>query len=354
MKKTLLIFLGLAFLIFTNQGQTIKENSDGTNIKNSSSIRKMNNKQYYFDNAKIIHQVPSPVDLVLDITFDGKNLWITGYDEDSFYKINPIDGSILKKIPWNTNYIARGLTFDGKNLWVINSDVDLIYKIDTINGNIIETFNTPTIKNNYPAGLAWDGKFLWHIDAIDGNTSGNDSMRIFKLDTLLNILKFKTVKISGNGGGLTFANGNLWYTDNGSDTFSELDTTNFNVIRTIEAPGGNYPNGLAFDGQYLWLANADKDSLYQIDIGIIQGLKNIDCLNMFKIYPNPSIDKITIDFSETQNSNFTIFNTIGECLIQGELKGRKNEIDISSLPNGIYVIAITGKFGKMEQKLIKE
>jgi len=73
-----------------------------------------------------------------------------------------------------------------------------------------------------------------------------------------------------------------------------------------------------------------------------------------KIYPIPSIDKIIIDCSETQNLFYIIYNCFGEIVLQGELVKVNNEIDISSLTSGLLIISLTGADWTVQKKIIKK
>ncbi|MDD4215050.1 MAG: T9SS type A sorting domain-containing protein, partial [Bacteroidales bacterium] len=73
-----------------------------------------------------------------------------------------------------------------------------------------------------------------------------------------------------------------------------------------------------------------------------------------KIYPIPSIDKIIIDCSETQNLYYIIYNCLGEIVLQGELAKVSNEIDISSLTSGLLIIRLTGVDWTVQKKIIKK
>ena len=72
------------------------------------------------------------------------------------------------------------------------------------------------------------------------------------------------------------------------------------------------------------------------------------------IYPNPATDKVFINISKEQDLKMQVYNMIGECVLQKELYNRENEINISSLSKGIYIIQLTGADKSIQHKLIKE
>lgn len=74
----------------------------------------------------------------------------------------------------------------------------------------------------------------------------------------------------------------------------------------------------------------------------------------FSIYPNPATDNFIIDCANGQSPDLFVYNIIGEIVLQKELTGNKNEVDISSLPKGIYVIKVSTSDGSAQKKLIKE
>jgi len=98
------------------------------------------------------------------------------------------------------------------------------------------------------------------------------------------------------------------------------------------------------DGNYIRLVN---DTLFT-------GLNEINKLNQIHLYPNPATDKIVIDFAERQNLSLNIYNIVGELMLQKELDKNKNEIDISTLSTGLYIIKVTGAEWTVWKKLIKE
>jgi glucuronoarabinoxylan endo-1,4-beta-xylanase len=67
--------------------------------------------------------------------------------------------------------------------------------------------------------------------------------------------------------------------------------------------------------------------------------------NKLVIYPNPASDKLYIQTSD-DIANANVFDISGKLLISKVLQGVDNEIDISSLKNGMYFININGEVNK--------
>lgn len=67
---------------------------------------------------------------------------------------------------------------------------------------------------------------------------------------------------------------------------------------------------------------------------------------MFKVYPNPASDKITVQ-SDGNAHQYRIFNMLGITLAQGEINRQISEIDISYLNNGIHFVSIENREGKV-------
>lgn len=78
-------------------------------------------------------------------------------------------------------------------------------------------------------------------------------------------------------------------------------------------------------------------------VGIADNLTTGGFLN---IYPNPVNDYLTILSSEELNT-IVIYNTIGAVVFQTKSRVRKEQIDISGLPPGVYIIEAQGRFNKL-------
>ena len=96
------------------------------------------------------------------LAWDGNYLWCGAYgiNGDTIYKLDPADGTVLKRLRWRQSADAFGLAFDQGDLWVNDhlTGTDSIFRIDTITGARITAI--PAHKE-YMAGLANDGTDLW-------------------------------------------------------------------------------------------------------------------------------------------------------------------------------------------------
>ena len=74
------------------------------------------------------------------------------------------------------------------------------------------------------------------------------------------------------------------------------------------------------------------------------------------IYPNPANGVVSIKCkiqSSEKEKSYTIYNSMGQMIIQGELTGEETQVDMSGYPNGIYVVKVTTEEGSIAKKLIK-
>lgn len=287
----------------------------------------------------IVHTIPSPPGIALDLAFDGDALWLGIGNQDSFiYKLSTIDGSILKTIPKNPFISPAGLTFAEGYLYITDTEAELIHKIDTTDGTFLESYASPAGYFGYPSGLAWDSTSFWLIDAAVGD--------LYQLDTDFQVIQTITGQIGTFGSGLTFVNGNLWFTENITDKLYEMDTTNFEILREFDITQDMFPNGLAFDGQYLWLAvagdnNTTVDSIYQIDISLppLVNVKEGQDLIDIKIYPNPVDDQLYLEFENkdiSTNLDLVIYNVLGKPIRTQKMCKNISSIDVSDLARGTY------------------
>jgi hypothetical protein len=181
-----------------------------------------------FYGQSVINAINAPAN-ASGLAWDGNYLWCGAYgvNGDTIFKLDPTNGTILKKIRWMQSADSYGLTFDQGYLWVNDhiSGTDSLFQIDTITGARI---NALPAHKEYMAGLANDGTDLWQ---------------------------------------------GLYYDPDGR--VYSIDKTTGNAIDSIDIPSLPQPWGAAWDGQYLWVCNDGNyggiHGIYRIDVnsGII-------------------------------------------------------------------------------------
>ena len=73
-----------------------------------------------------------------------------------------------------------------------------------------------------------------------------------------------------------------------------------------------------------------------------------------RIYPNPASNTIIIELNNNTTTTASVYNLQGQLLMQQALTAPKTEMDIRSLPNGVYVIKLSSENGVTVKKFIKE
>jgi hypothetical protein len=81
---------------------------------------------------------------------------------------------------------------------------------------------------------------------------------------------------------------------------------------------------------------------------------SLDNQGFLYIYPNPTLNSITIEFSQGSLSNYTIFDMLGNLLKKGILQDSRSQlIDFSDFRNGVYFIRAEGNAGTVIKKIVK-
>ncbi len=161
-------------------------------------------------------------------------------------------GDVVKSFPTPGNHPA-GLAFDGQYLWSSDVRSDSIYKLDPENGQVLSAIPAPGYK---VSDITYDGKYLWCLD-IEENL-------IYKLDPKTGITEKTIWAPCERPRGMAYDGKYLWLSDIRGDMVMQISTEDGTTIKEFKAPAGNV-HGLAFDGTYLWAADRITDEIYLIE-----------------------------------------------------------------------------------------
>ena len=126
-------------------------------------------------NGNILESIDLPDHYMSGIAWDSGDFWVARYYEDPghVYRINS-DGGVEHEFdapddqPWD---IAVG---DGV-LWIADYWGDVVHAVDPNTGAVLDTYPTTGVD---PAGVVWDGDYLWVCDNGDGWVTD----RLYKID----------------------------------------------------------------------------------------------------------------------------------------------------------------------------
>lgn len=89
---------------------------------------------------------------------------------------------------------------------------------------------------------------------------------------------------------------------------------------------------------------------YSSMVGLSKHVINKD----ITIFPNPTNGKFTITSETSQISNLAIHNAIGDVVYSQQNTNLNNQIDLSFLPQGIYLVSVESNKIRKTMKLVKE
>ncbi len=125
------------------------------------------------------------------------------------------------------------------------------------------------------------------------------------------------------------------------------NTVGFGELRTVDLATGNTTLvGAINDGvgsQISWASIANDGSL---------SIDNPEQTIGFTFYPNPARQSITLS-ATTLIDNVTIFNVLGQKVLQNDLNATTGQLPIDSLKNGLYLMQISSNNQSITKRFIK-
>ena len=140
-----------------------------------------------------------------------------------------------------------------------------------------------------------------------------------------------------------------------------------NNFRTVLENGlwwtaSQYNSSMAWS-TYMWYMYAGVDhnpgtKKYGFNVRCVKdittGLEKNDYPEKMIIYPNPSKGKITIGYADNQYKSVLVYNIFGELVMQSKLTLDKTDLDLSTLPKGIYLLKMKGERSIMQKEIVRE
>jgi len=123
------------------------------------------------------------------------------------------------------------------------------------------------------------------------------------------------------------------------------DRTNAEIIQLIKESADRYNNpNIEYGYGIPDFALARENAL---------GIEENEKL-LFKLYPNPATNTVTISNLDEGNSNIVIYNNLGQVVLQSEINQNNATISIEKLTSGIYIYKLSMGSKSQTGRLIKE
>jgi hypothetical protein len=133
-------------------------------------------------------------------------------------------------------------------------------------------------------------------------------------------------------------------TANGASTYTWNTSANTNTILVTATSTVYSVNGQT--GNCFGAANAT------VTLGTCAGISNNNTELLSGIYPNPTQGVVVMKFVGNLRGNLIVYNAVGQLILEKKLADvSEYHLDISSQPNGIYLMKLKGENGA--EKVIK-
>ena len=94
----------------------------------------------------------------------------------------------------------------------------------------------------------------------------------------------------------------------------------------------------------------DKNTNIFYFTDLVNGVNEKSIVSEINIYPKPTSNTLNIN-GIIKNINYSIFNLQGQSILKGNTN---NNIDVSTLPQGMYILNLETESGVLVNKFIKE
>lgn len=102
-----------------------------------------------------------------------------------------------------------------------------------------------------------------------------------------------------------------------------------------------------YAGAELKTPNFKEDNSYPTAISTLQTIE-------FKVYPNPTDHQVTVQLDIVSLAELSLFNLSGVCVATRSFLGQQESIDVSQLPEGMYMLKIRTEAGEAVKTLLVE
>lgn len=192
------------------------------------------------------------------------------------------------------------------------------------------------------------GQRILRLNTRTGNLAGNPTFGPFEQYVQYRNVTGATLEVIVNSGlqepaGVEVVGTSLYVSDHGTGEIIIYDMANgFAERGRIAATPGIMGIKAGFDGR-LWYVNATNSTLVRVDpASMVVGITETPATT-WSLHPNPASNSVLILApGAATNTRVEVRDSAGRLCMQGLLGAFSQGMDVQSLPNGVYTIALGG------------
>ncbi|WP_445455299.1 T9SS type A sorting domain-containing protein [Flavobacterium sp. HNIBRBA15423] len=265
------------------------------------------------------------------MTTDGTNVYC-GTSSTSIYVVNPVTRTLTSTIAITTtsNATARFCAYDASlnsgagGFWIANFNTDIASVSMTGSQLSVIPAATHTLTGMY--GAAVDGSGLLYVYHQAG-TPSNDVISSINLTT-------------GLPTGVVYD----FYTNDAVPAGSTSSLAGGLFISTAVVPGETILVGVS--------QATPNNLLYGLNIDLLSTPSM--SLSQYSLFPNPAKESLTINSKNEEIKSITIYNLLGQEIMDKNINAFSENLDISNLQKGNYIVAIKSINSIENFKIVKE
>lgn len=197
--------------------------------------------------AAVVHRWDLPVRHPAGLAYDGKSVWVVDWFTQSFYALAPADGVPVRVVRHLTAETPVAAAFTGDSMWTVSADGSIIRRMRDDKLTPLARYKRAAPSS---AGLAFDGLYLWTLDARA------KVLRKHLVDRELTVMETYKWR-GGKPAGVIYDGRSLWTLDAAASRLERRELERPDEVTAAitlgeYANGAYVPRGLGWDGKSFW------------------------------------------------------------------------------------------------------
>jgi len=240
----------------------------------------------------------------------------------------------------NAGLYLMKLFSDGTIDWVKNYPEIFAGKYSKItkNGDIVVVGSGlgsfVLMKTDSMGNIIWDKKYSNRMSAATLDFASDSGYVMIATNPTFDTLMIVKTDVNGNSGCEEVS---------GSISVVYPTITEMDVVLNITPTGGSSIYNLV-----------ESNLQMNVDLCNTTSVPDVNSIREFELFPNPANESLSFNFNSYQTGSFYVVNILGDILMNGNLISGTQNLDVSALKNGIYMIKFFDGESSVNKKFIIE